>query len=187
MRDLTPRRDLMTDKVTGSTLIYKGLFGGRDGGDLYRFEYRAEQADKPVEFVTIISTLTPFMFDRLRKELGLPKVESITERKTKHYPEFTARYGSFNCVQEWYLIGTDGKALAGPPEAQRTWAGFTRDESQQIIDTFCRLYFELTARRPGVTSDDPEERYYPDLLKFEPYDLPKELIQERQATLAKEI
>lgn len=187
MRDLTPRTDLVTDIVTGSTLIYKGSLGGREGGTLYRFEYRAGQADTQVEFVTIITTFTPFMFDRLRKKLGLPIVESITELSRTHYPEFTARYGNFNRVQEWYLIGTDGKALAGPPEAQRTWAGFTRDESQQIIDTFSRLYFELTARRPGVTSDDPADRYYPDVLKFEPYDLPKELIQERRATPANEI
>lgn len=120
------------------------------------------------------------MFDRHRAKQGLPEITGIMERRT-YYPEFMEKYGDFNRVEEWYPIGPDGRWIPDLSAAKRTWSGFSLDEGRRIIDTFFRLYFELYARRPGVTSDNPSERYYPDLLKFEPYSLPPQLIEERRA------
>jgi hypothetical protein len=190
MRDMMPKKDLVTDPVTGSTLIYRGLSGGREGGAAYRFEYRKNPMTGPIGFYALITTYTTFMQERYCQKRGFPIPNILKDPDTewsRGLAEFAEAYGNFHRVQEWYLIGPDGRALAGPPEAQRTWAGFALDEAQKIIDTFYRLYFELTSRRPVVTSDDPAQRYYPDLLKFEPYNLPKQLIQERRAAPSEEI
>ena len=57
------------------------------------------------------------------------------ERRS-YYPEFIEKYGDFNRVEEWYLIGSDGRWMQAPPKAQRTWSGFSLDEGRRIIDTF---------------------------------------------------
>ena len=187
MRDMLPNKTPLTDPHTGSNLVYTAA--GREGC-FYRFEYRKKPSGPLIGFVVVVSTFTDFMLERYHEQRGLPKPDILRDGFKdwgRRIAEFAQAYGRFGRVEEWYLIGPDGKALAGPPEAQRTWSGFTLDEAQQIIDTFYRLYFELTARRPGATSEVPSERYYPDLLKFEPYNLPKKLIQERRAAPGGEI
>jgi hypothetical protein len=187
MRDLMPRKDLVTDPVTGSTLLFRE--GTGRGGAVFMFEYRKTPANEPIRFHVVTSYLTDTMFERYCRKRSLPMLKGSDSSATwrNRLGDFAEVYGDFNRIEEWYLIGSEGRPLMAPPEAKRTWAGLALDEAQMIIDMFHRVYFELTARRPGVTSDDPAQRYYPDLLKFEPYDLPKQLIQERRAAPGEEI
>lgn len=187
MRDMMPNKTPLTDPNTGSTLVYTA--SGREGC-FYRFEYRREPSGPVVGFVVVVGDFTNFMQSRYCEKRGISKPDILNDEFKdwqRRTAEFSEMYGRFSRVEEWYLIGAEGRPLMGPPEAQHTWIGFALDEAQLIIDAFYRMYFELTARRPGTVSDDPVERYYPDLLKFEPYNLPRELIQERRAAPGEDI
>ena len=187
MRDMMLNKTPLTDPITGSTLVYTAT--GREGY-FYRFEYRTNPSGQLVGFVAVVGDFTNFMQSRYCEKRGMP-MPDVLKDEFKEWKrgaaEFSEMYGRFGRVEEWYLIGPEGRPLMGPPEAQHTWSDFTLDEAQRIIDTFYRMYFELTARRPGTISDAPAERYYPDLLRFEPYNLPRELIQERRAAPGEDI
>ncbi|PIE06523.1 MAG: hypothetical protein CSA74_12000, partial [Rhodobacterales bacterium] len=144
MRDLTAALEHVTDPVTGSELNYHGFDTSKEGGFIYRFQFRSGP-DAPVHtFRLLLSEYTALEIDDYRARQGLPDIESGLE-SFQYLKEFAEKFGQFFFVQELELA--EETQAAGPRSLGRPgcwkvdWSYFSEEVIRSLIDALSRTIF----------------------------------------------